>query len=63
MSTKEYLTNKDRKKKAYLENNIPLIQIEKDEYKDSQGLRDRLVQEINKLAKERYGLSNFIKLF
>ncbi len=63
MSTKEYLANKDRKKKAYLENSIPLIQIEKDEYKDSQGLRDRLVQEINKLAKERYGLSNFIKLF
>lgn len=63
MSTKEYLINKERKQKAYKEHNIPLIQIEKDEYKDSQGLRDRLVQEINKIAKERFGLNNYIKLF
>lgn len=63
MSTKEYLANKKRKQEAYKEHNIPLIQIEKDEYKDSQGLRDRLVQEINKIAKTRYGLDKFIKLF
>ena len=61
MNTKEYLSNKERKRKSYKENNIPLIEIEKDDYLDKQGLSDRLLQEINKLAKDRFGVSQFIK--
>ncbi len=62
MNSKEYLANKERKRKAYQTHNIPLIEIEKDDYLDKQGLSDRLVQEINKLAKTVFGVNNFIKL-
>lgn len=61
MNTKEYLVNKERKKAVYNKNKIPLIEIEKDDYLDRQGLSDRLIQEINKLAKDCYNLSDFIK--
>jgi hypothetical protein len=37
MNTKEYLENKERKRKAYKEHDIPLIEIERDDYKDRQG--------------------------
>ena len=63
MNTKEYLANKERKRKAYKENNIPLIEIEKDDYLDKQGLSDRLLQQINKIAKETFGVVGFIKMF
>ena len=61
MNTKEYLQNKERKRKAYRENNLPLIEIEKDDYRDSQGLSDRLAIEINKLAKECYGVEKYLR--
>jgi len=61
MNTKEYLQNKERKRKAYRENNLPLIEIEKDDYRDSQGLTDRLEQEINKLAKEYYRIERYLR--
>ena len=60
MNTKDYLANKERKRASYKSNNIPLIEIEKDDYLDKQGLSDRLLQEINKLAKERFGVNKFI---
>lgn len=60
MNTKSYLENKERKRKAYKENNIPLIEIEKDDPKDTQGLEDRLLREINTLANKYYGRKNFI---
>jgi len=63
MNTKEYLANKERKRNAYKVNNIPLIEIEKDDFLDKQSLSDRLIQEINKLAKDRFNLSNFIRIF
>ena len=63
MNTKEYLINKERKRKSYRENNVPLIEIEKDDFLDKQGLSDRLIQEINKLAKDNFNLSNFIRIF
>lgn len=63
MSTKEYLENKKRKQEAYKKYDIPIIQIEKDEYKDPQGLADRIIQEINKIAKEKYGIESYIKLY
>ncbi len=61
MNTKEYLANKERKRKAYKEHDIPLIEIEKDDYKDRQGLTDRLIAEINYLANKYYRLKDFIK--
>jgi hypothetical protein len=63
MNTKEYLANKERKKAAYSNNNIPIIEIEKDDYLDKQSLSDRLIQEINKLAKDRFKVSDFIRIF
>ena len=61
MNTKEYLANKERKRKAYKEHDIPLIEIERDDYKDRQGLTDRLISEINSLAKKYYRISDYIK--
>lgn len=61
MNTKEYLENKERKRKAYKEHDIPLIEIEKDDYKDRQGLSDRLISEINSLAQRYYRIVDFIK--
>lgn len=61
MNTKDYLINKERKRKAYKENNIPLIEIEKDDYLDKQGLQDRLLCEINKLAKDVFRIKDFIQ--
>lgn len=63
MSTKEYLENKKRKQEAYKRHNVPIIQIEKDECKYKQALADRIIQEINKIAKENYGIDNYIKLY
>ncbi len=61
MNTKEYLENKERKRKAYKEHDIPLIEIEKDDYKDRQGLTDRIISEINTLAYKYFRLKDFIK--
>ena len=61
MSTSDYLRNKERKIKQYSEYNLPLIGIEKDELKsDTQGFEVRLIRQINKLAKEHYGVLNFV---
>lgn len=61
MNTKDYLANKERKRKAYKEHDIPLIEIEKDDYKEKGTLSDRLISEINKLAKKYYNVIDFIK--
>ena len=62
MRTKEYLRNKERKLKQYKEHKIPLINIEQDEYKgDSAGIQNRLFSDINSLAKEFYGITNYLK--
>ncbi len=61
MNTKEYLDNKERKRKAYKEHDVPLIEIEKDDYKDRQGLTDRLISEINALAKKYFRITDFIR--
>ena len=61
MNTPKYLENKERKRKAYKEHNIPLIEIEKDDPKDRQGLSDRIVSEINTLAKKHFGVSDYLK--
>lgn len=58
MNTKKYLKNKERKLKQYAKHNIPLIQIELDEYKEI-GLRLRIIQELNKLAFEHYNIKQF----
>jgi hypothetical protein len=55
------LLNKERKRQAYKEHNIPLIEIEKDDYKDRQGLADRIISEINTLAKKYYNVINYLK--
>ena len=36
------------------------IEIEKDDYKDKQGLSDRIVREINSLAKKHFKIDSFI---
>ena len=61
MNTKDYLQNKERKRKAYREHNIPLIEIEKDDYKDRQGLADRIISEINKLARIYFNITNYLQ--
>ena len=61
MNTKEYLQNKERKRQAYKDHDIPLIEIEKDDYKDRQGLSDRIISEINKLAKKYYNVIDYLK--
>lgn len=61
MNTKEYLQNKERKRKAYKEHDVPLIEIEKDDYKDRQGLTDRIISEINKLAKKHFNITDYLK--
>lgn len=61
MNTKEYLENKDRKRKSYREHDIPLIEIEKDDYKDRRGLEDRLISEINSIAQKYFRILDFIK--
>lgn len=63
MNTKEYLENKERKRVAYKEHNVPLIEIEKDDYKDRQGLTDRLISEINSLAKKYFRIEDFIRFY
>ncbi len=59
--TQEYLQNKERKRRAYKEHNIPLIEIEKDDYTDRRGLEDRLLSEINMHAKNHFGINDFLK--
>lgn len=61
MNTKEYLENKERKKKSYKEHDIPLIEIEKDEYKDRRGLEDRLISEMNAMAYKYFRVTDFIR--
>lgn len=61
MNTKEYLANKERKRQAYKEHNIPLIEIEKDDISDTQGLADRLISEINALAWKYFYVKDYIK--
>lgn len=61
MNTKEYLENKDRKRNSYKVHDVPLIEIEKDDYKDRHGLSDRLISEINALAQKYFRIVDFIK--
>lgn len=52
MNTGGYLKNKDEKRKLYLDNDIPLIEIEKDDIKDVTGLTTRILREKKKLIEE-----------
>ena len=61
MNTKDYLQNKERKRQAYKEHKIPLIEIEKDDYRDRPGLTDRIISEINKLAKQHFDITDYLK--
>lgn len=61
MNTDEYNKNKERKRKQYKDHNIPLVEIDKDDYKDQQSLTNRLISEINKLAKNHFNIIDFIK--
>lgn len=55
MNTKEYLENKKRKKEQYVKNNIPFIQIEKEEpFEDIRILEARILRELKAKAKEYY---------
>lgn len=61
MNTKEYLQNKERKRNAYKAHDIPLIEIEKEDYKDKRGLEDRIISELNMLAKKYFNLDKFVQ--
>jgi hypothetical protein len=61
MNTKDYLQNKERKRQAYKDHDIPLIEIEKDDYRDRQGLADRIISEINKLARKYFNITNYLR--
>ena len=52
MTTGGYLKNKEEKRKLYIENKIPLIEIEKDDVKDVSGLTSRILREIRKWEDE-----------
>ncbi len=61
MNTKEYLQRKEQKRQAYRAHNIPLIEIEKDDPKDRQGLTDRIISEINKLARQHFNITDYMR--
>ena len=52
MNTGDYTKNKDEKRKIYKDNNIPLIEIEKDDIKDIPGLTTRILREYKQLKEE-----------
>lgn len=52
MNTSGYLKNKEEKRKMYIENDIPLIEIEKDDIKDVAGLTTRINREFNTWKKK-----------
>lgn len=52
MNTRDYLKNKEEKRKMYLENSIPLIEIEKDDIKDVAGLTTRILREYKTLKEK-----------
>lgn len=52
MDTTDYIKNKKEKQDLYKNNNIPLIEIEKDDTKDVSGLTSRIIREYNKLKEE-----------
>lgn len=52
MNTKDYLKNKEEKRKMYKEYNIPLIEIEKDDVKEVSGLTTRIIREYNSLKEK-----------
>lgn len=61
MTDKEYLKNKEEKRELYKKHDIPLIEIEKDDIRDDVGLGDRIISEIDKLAKDYFGVTDFLK--
>lgn len=52
MKTKDYLKNKEEKKKLYKENNVCLIEVEMDDINDIQGLTNRIIKELRRLDKD-----------
>ena len=58
MESKRYLENKKEKKELYKKYNLPLIEIEKEEYKEAR-LETRLQQEILEKARTFYDVHNF----
>ncbi len=58
MKTKDYLKNKSEKQKLYKDNNIPLIEVEKDDVNDKQGLADRIRMEANECAEKYFKTKN-----
>ena len=46
---------------AFTFKEIPLIEIEKDDYRDRQGLTDRIISEINKLARKYFNITDYLK--
>ena len=58
MNTKDYLKNKEEKKKLYKLNEIALIEVEKDDVNDKQGLSDRIRMEANELAEKYFKVKN-----
>ena len=60
MNTREYLKNKEIKREIYRKNDIPLVEIERDEIRDERLLTSRLRREINRLALDYFGKEKFI---
>ncbi len=61
MEKNDYMANKERKLKIYKKLDLPLIEIQLDDYKDSTTLSRYLLMEINKLAKKHFGVDKHIK--
>ena len=58
MNTESYKKNKEEKIKLYKKHNIPLIEIEKDDLRDS-GFIATLINEIKRKATEKFGITDF----
>lgn len=57
----DYLKNKKRKEELYQKENLPFIFINKEETLNEDRLNVRLMREINKIAKERFGINKFVE--
>ncbi len=54
MNTPDYIENKNEKIKLYKKYGLPLVEIQKDDIKDTQSLMSRIMEEVEFLAKEHF---------
>lgn len=63
MKTQKYLISKEERIATYKKFGIPLVEIEKDAYRDTQTLKYDLIQKINELAEKHFRIQKYINPF